>query len=170
MGVSQNSAIDMIPVPVSNGGTGVSTLIGIPLGAGTSAFTPLTYTDTGAWTPVVVGDGSAGTATYSTQVGIYYQIGNLVTVWCEVVWTVHTGTGGLTITGFPGLYNGGANICGPCFMDQLTIGAGILWYTALLSPSANTAIYFQGTESGTSSILQMQANGTIRFSMSYSVA
>jgi len=170
MGVSINSAIDTIPVPVVSGGTGIATLTGIPLGSGTLPFSPLTYVDTNSWTPVVEADGSAGTATYSVQSGTYCQIGNLINIWCEVVWTGHTGSGNLIITGFPGLYNGAIDICGTVFLDQITPGAGVLWYTSLLSPISNTAIYFQGTTSGGSSLLAIQTNGTIRLSMNYSVA
>jgi len=55
----------------------------------------------GTWTPVVFGRTSAGTGTYTRQVGTYTKIGNSVRVFCNIVWTAHTGTGDLAISGMP---------------------------------------------------------------------
>lgn len=62
----------------------------------------LARTEYGLWTPVVVGSTTAGAATYtSTRFGIYYRIGNLVNLICNVQWSAHTGTGTPVILGFP---------------------------------------------------------------------
>lgn len=55
----------------------------------------------GTWTPAVEGETSAGTGTFTTQVGKYTKIGNLVHVEFNILHTSHTGTGGVKITGFP---------------------------------------------------------------------
>jgi hypothetical protein len=55
----------------------------------------------GSWTPVIEGFGSSGTGTYSSQVGRYTKIGNLVTISCYLAWSAHTGTGGIKVAGFP---------------------------------------------------------------------
>jgi len=55
----------------------------------------------GTWTPTVEGSTTAGTATYSVQVGKYTKIGNRVFFNLSVIWTSGTGTGNLKITGLP---------------------------------------------------------------------
>jgi hypothetical protein len=55
----------------------------------------------GSWTPTVIGSTSAGTATYSIQVGTYTRIGNKVFITCKVVYSSFTGTGNMDISGLP---------------------------------------------------------------------
>jgi hypothetical protein len=55
----------------------------------------------GTWTPVVAGVTTAGAGTYTTQSGRYTKIGKSVFIECVIVWTAHTGTGGILITGLP---------------------------------------------------------------------
>lgn len=55
----------------------------------------------GAWTPVVTGQSTAGTATYAAQNGRYTKIGRQVFVECFVNWSAGTGTGDFTIDGLP---------------------------------------------------------------------
>ena len=63
---------------VAGGGTGVATLTGLALASGTSAFTGVTYTAVTSWTPNLQINGSSTGITYTTQVGYYQQIGNMV--------------------------------------------------------------------------------------------
>jgi hypothetical protein len=55
----------------------------------------------GTWTPVIRGSSSAGTGTYTTQQGTYTKIGNSVRFQAYIVWTAHTGSGQLEVTGYP---------------------------------------------------------------------
>jgi hypothetical protein len=55
----------------------------------------------GTFTPVVEGSTTPGTATYSTQSGVYTKIGRVVSFTVNVGWSGHTGTGGLRISGLP---------------------------------------------------------------------
>jgi hypothetical protein len=55
----------------------------------------------GTFTPTAVGTTTAGTGTYSTQVGAYTKIGNQVTFDIVIAWSAHTGTGNLQISGLP---------------------------------------------------------------------
>lgn len=55
----------------------------------------------GTWTPTIIGSTTAGTGTYTSQVGRYTKIGNIVTVQIYLYWTAHTGTGGMQISGLP---------------------------------------------------------------------
>jgi hypothetical protein len=55
----------------------------------------------GTFTPTISGSTSAGTGTYSFQVGRYTKIGKRVFVDIYVDWVAHTGTGNLRITNLP---------------------------------------------------------------------
>jgi hypothetical protein len=63
---------------VSEGGTGVATLTGIPLGSGTSAFSTLTFTDATSFTPHILFNGSEIGQAFNYNVGYYSQVGNIV--------------------------------------------------------------------------------------------
>lgn len=54
-----------------------------------------------AWTPAISGSSSAGAGTYTTQRGRYARIGDVVFFDVDLIWTAHTGTGNITITGWP---------------------------------------------------------------------
>lgn len=68
-------------------------------GTGTSEL--LNDYEEGTFTPVVAGTGTAGTATYATQVGRYTRIGRMVSITLYVDWSGHTGTGSCVIQGLP---------------------------------------------------------------------
>lgn len=55
----------------------------------------------GSFTPVIAGSSSAGTASYSQQIGRYTKIGNRVFFQISIVWSSGTGTGNLRITSLP---------------------------------------------------------------------
>lgn len=57
--------------------------------------------DEGTWTAAIIGTTTAGAGTYTTQVGRYTKIGRVVHVNCRLVWTAHTGTGNMQISGLP---------------------------------------------------------------------
>ena len=70
-----------------------------------SALTNSTLNDyeTGTWTPVLQGSGTAGTFATSTATGKYTKVGNMVTLYCAISVASITGspTGNLQITGLP---------------------------------------------------------------------
>jgi hypothetical protein len=55
----------------------------------------------GTFTPTVIGTSTAGTATYTTQVGKYTKIGNVVNIIIEITYSGGTGTGQTRISGLP---------------------------------------------------------------------
>lgn len=79
--------------------------------ASTNANTLDDYEE-GTWTPTVRGEISAGTTTYTTQLGYYTKIGNIVHLFCSVAYSAATGTGTLQIKGTP--FNN---------VDRVTMGA-----------------------------------------------
>ena len=90
---------------ISVGGATPSTAgAGITFPATQSASTDANTLDDyeeGTWTPTILGSTTAGTTTYTTQVGRYTKVGRLVTASAYVVWSNATGTGGLLIGGLP---------------------------------------------------------------------
>jgi hypothetical protein len=55
----------------------------------------------GTWTPVLKGTSTAGTASYSTQKGVYTKIGDRVFINCYIEWSSGTGTGNMFLDGLP---------------------------------------------------------------------
>lgn len=68
-------------------------------GTGTSEL--LADYEEGTFTPTISGSSSAGTGTYSIQVGVYTKVGRQVSISIWVAWSAHTGTGNLQITNLP---------------------------------------------------------------------
>ena len=69
--------------------------------AGTGTSELLDDYEEGTFTPTISGSSSAGTGTYSTQLGYYTKIGNLVYVTATIVWSAHTGTGNMRLSDLP---------------------------------------------------------------------
>lgn len=78
----------------------VKVTAGIYVG-GTSSNYLMNEFKKGSFTPVVTGGTTAGSATYSTQVGRYTRIGDTVNFTLQLVWSSHTGTGDIKVTGLP---------------------------------------------------------------------
>lgn len=55
----------------------------------------------GTFTPTIIGSSTAGTATYTAQLGKYTKIGRMVTCQIRLNWTGGTGTGSLKVAGLP---------------------------------------------------------------------
>lgn len=53
------------------------------------------------FTPVIIGSSSAGTGTYTSQLGRYTKIGQIVNFEIDIAWSAHTGTGNILVGGFP---------------------------------------------------------------------
>jgi hypothetical protein len=88
----------------------------------------------GTFTPVVVGTGFTGAGTYTSQVGNYLVIGNLVYFRISIGWSAHTGTADLRIINLPFIP---ASARTPVSIETngLTIGAGKLLTAGVLNTS-----------------------------------
>jgi hypothetical protein len=85
----------------------------------------LNWYEEGTFTPVIAGQATAGAGTYTSQVGRYTRIGRAVHFTVYIVWTAHTGTGGMVLQGMPFTSNATA---GQYY--QFAAAAGNLAYTA----------------------------------------
>jgi hypothetical protein len=68
-------------------------------GTGTSEL--LADYEEGTWTPTIAGSTIAGSATYTVRTGTYTKIGDLIHAQLFLIWTGHTGTGNMLLTGLP---------------------------------------------------------------------
>ena len=55
----------------------------------------------GTFTPTIIGTSTTGAGTYTQQVGRYTKIGNFVNFSITLVWSAHSGTGTMDISGLP---------------------------------------------------------------------
>lgn len=121
--------------------------------------------------PAITGSIIGGTATYSVRVGFYSRTGNQVLIQGSLVWTGHTGTGDMLITGTPF----------PCRSLENYKAIGSL-AIANISVPANTITCVTQITSGSSIItplvmrhadgiapIDMDANGQLHFNISYLV-
>lgn len=128
--VTINSINSQNPIQVAVGGTGAATLTGVCIGNGTSAISATNYPQvsglgigaspgstagltfdgsnfmnayvySGTFSPTIQGATSGGTTTYTTQSGFYTIIGGMCFIYGEVACSAATGTGNLTLGGFP---------------------------------------------------------------------
>ena len=126
----------------------------------------------GTWTPAIEGTTTAGSGTYSNQVGRYTKIGNQVTIWARLSWSAHTGTGNMVISGFPFTIANVNNL----------IPSGAIGYTANIAinagnllmiggdPNSSKAFFWQTpTGGGSTSTVPLDTAGDVAFSMTYFV-
>jgi hypothetical protein len=110
----------------------------------------------GTWTPVFTSDGG-GAAVYSTQVGFYTKIGNLVKISCTIT-TVNLGTlaaGRLRISGLPfALDTTNAFNYNPLSSGWYSVGTAMSWIQAYVDPGTPTqiALTFTGAPAGSGTI------------------
>jgi len=154
-------------------GTNTYTFSNTGTGAGANA---LSYAE-GTWTPTLVSDGGGDASrTYTTQLGQYVRIGNLVTVSGVVeINSVGTiGTGRATIAGLP-FASGATHSYSGTIGYYVNAGASIIAPSVHIVPSFTSLRITGATGASTSpnnnlTPAQAFANGTqILFSISYRV-
>lgn len=123
----------------------------------------------GTYVPVVSGGTSAGTGTYTTQVGRYVVKDNLCTVYGTVVWTAHTGTGDFRVS-IPMTAKGTANQFSifPALLSDFTFtgGSNVVGYIAPNVQYANLAEYANG---GSFANLAIDTAGSLYFTSTYEI-
>ena len=66
-----------------------------------STQTTATQQSTGTWTPTLTFGTNQGSQTYTVQIGNYIKTGKLVVLNFDIITSVNTGTGNVTISGLP---------------------------------------------------------------------
>lgn len=179
--VSKNSSIDVIPVPVANGGTGASTLTshGVLVGAGTSAVTQLAAASTGttlmgatgadpAFTgsPSFSGSVTAGTGLTVTTGGVLVSGGDIINshsdagtdITAEV--TNSDNTSGTSRAGVE-IATGGASSGDPYLSFQISGVAASTMSMGLDNSASDLFVISNNTALGTSNALTLSQAGAL---------
>ena len=172
----------------SNGNVGIGTTLpsqaldvvgsievsdGVYLG-GTGTANKLDDYEEGTWTPVFEGATTAGSYTYTTQVGTYTKIGRLVTVNCELLNVTQSsaGSGHVKITGLPFTASSTNTSWGSVSLDRFTF-TGYEYVIANIGTDKNFVYFFKIRQSDTDSLLQVsdrnQDGSDLKFTISYEV-
>jgi len=124
----------------------------------------------GTWTPTVIGSTTAGTGTYSSQLGRYTKVGRLVSLEVYLIWSAHTGTGNLQFSNLPFTVNSSVN-SGVSIGYFETIGLTALNVaTAFTAPTTTNIRVFQyPTGGGSTTAVPIDTDGAIMFGVTYSV-
>ena len=142
---------------------------GLCFNADTAAANALDDYEEGTFTPAIVGSTTAGTGTYSVQVGNYTKIGNTVSVRVFLVWSAHTGTGNMSISGLPFTSNSNSWSAGACRVVDLSLSANNV-IQAGVSISTTTIFLEQiSTGGGGYAPVPMDTNAQIMFTTQYIV-
>jgi len=125
----------------------------------------------GTFTPTVVGTSTSGTGTYTTQLGFWRRVGNVVHFNVQCTWTAHTGTGNLQINGLP-FASAAIGTAQPVsvFMSDIALSANNVMQCFIGSGVSSIAIRQVPTGGGASAVIPMDAAGTIAISGTYFVA
>ena len=120
-------------------------------------------TAAGTFTPVVKGTTTAGTATYSSQLGQYQCFGPATFFTVTVIWTGHTGTGNIYVDGLPRNAGFGLNALSVYSNIPLSTGNVMQTYTT----NGKTITLTQRDSSGNVTSVPLPASGTLSLSGSY---
>jgi len=132
----------------------------------------LDWYEEGTFTPTIVGTGTAGTGTYTYQAGRFQRIGNRVNFTISLVWTAHTGTTNMIVSGLPyASASINANMAWPCSTaySALAIGAGKEFGAVVNNASSSVTLYAQDQAGGAISALPIDTAGSLYITGSYEV-
>lgn len=122
--------------------------------------------DSGTYTPTMTGETTAGATTYTTQVGAWERIGNVIHVTGRVIWSAATGTGNINIS-LPFTSRNTANLSTPVsiYADGITFAAGAP--AGLVIPNvAYFRLFYPATNAG-ATFIQVEAAGEVAWSVTY---
>jgi hypothetical protein len=126
----------------------------------------------GTFTPIISGATTAGTGTYTTQVGRYTKIGRLVTFQLRVAWTAHTGTGGVLVGGLPFTSSSVSNSQSSVtigFFDNFALTASNIATAFMQASETSIALYQYPVGGGSVSAVGIDSAADIMISGSYTV-
>lgn len=125
------------------------------------------YISIGSWTPVLAGTVTAGTGTYTNQVGSYANTGSLIIAWFNLAWSSTTGTGNTKITGLPATASASVGVTFNPAWTVFSLPAASLFLQASIS---GTEINFSTIIlSAVATPLALPASGSISGSFIYPI-
>jgi hypothetical protein len=122
--------------------------------------------DSGTYVPTMLGETTPGATTYTTQVGAWERIGNVIHVTGYVVWTAATGTGNMNIS-LPFTARSTANLLTPValYVDGITFAAGSPM-GLIVNNTAFIRLYYP-TSNAATTIIPVEAAGQVAFHAAY---
>lgn len=100
--VTNSSGNVLIGTSTDSGLSKLQVTNGITLGnSDNTNGTVLDWYEESTFTPTIIGLTTAGTCTYSTRIGKFTRIGNMVHFKINLTWSTHNGTGQMAIQGLP---------------------------------------------------------------------
>ena len=125
--------------------------------------------DSGTFTPTIVGISSAGTASYTVQVGRYTRQGNRVALNATLTFTGGNGTGQPAVAGLPLALRNVANDDTPCAVltSSFTFGTGQLT-AAIASNESQVRLWLVAT-GATLAVASYDAAATVYVQCNYEV-
>jgi hypothetical protein len=145
---------------------------GIQFNGDTAAANALADYEEGTFTPVIEGTTTAGTGTYTSQVGRYTKTGNRVQYNLVVQWTAHTGTGNLRVAGLPFTSQSTGNNLHPAalYSSNLTTPANHYPAATVVNNTTTLSVYSIATGGSALALLAMDTAATLYISGHYETA
>jgi hypothetical protein len=151
---------------VPNSGTGIT--FPATQSASSNANTLDDYEE-GTFTPVISGTSTAGTGTYTQQVGAYVKIGKVVQYQIYIILTAHTGTGDIAIGGLPFTASAGFYPPAAIYVNNLALTALNYPQIAVSTSSTDFLVRQVSVGGGATSAIPMDTAFDILLSGTYQV-
>jgi hypothetical protein len=145
---------------------------GIQFNGDTAAGNALDDYEEGTFTPVIQGTTTAGTGTYTAQVGRYTKIGNRVSASIYLAWTAHTGTGNMRISSLPYATPNVTDIASACSVisSNITSPASTIVVGQVNQNSSLVILYSQAIATSAINFLALDTSGGISVNVVYEAA
>ncbi len=122
--------------------------------------------DIGTYVPTYLGGTTPGVTTYTYQVGSWQRVGNWIQVVAALSWTAATGTGQALISlPFPSANI--TNFTQPLAIYTIGVTFAASGVQVAISPNTSVCVLNSPTSNGGSSLIQVEAAGTIFVGGSY---
>jgi hypothetical protein len=125
--------------------------------------------EVGTFVPTIVGTTSAGTTTYTTQLGWYQKVGRYVHIDIQLVWTNMTGTGNLLVGALPFASTTEAGYVSPAAVSysNLVVGAGLQLVAYIPDTSVTILLRKADPAGGAAAAIAVDTAGTLMLSATY---
>lgn len=120
------------------------------------------------FTPVLEGGTTAGTGTYSQAFGRYQKVGNWVHFRLQMIWTAHTGTGDMIISGLPYTAHAEKESAVTIIPNNLTYTGGMI--TGFVYQGTQDIYLYNAASGAALSGVTMDTAGAIYIAGSYEIA
>jgi hypothetical protein len=168
--LSGNVSLSTGNLIISTAGKGID--FAATSGTGTSEL--LADYEEGTWTPILIGDATNPTVTYSLQRGVYTKIGRIVTVTVYMGWSAFSGgSGNVGFGGLPFTIEGtvGAGSSGAVgYFDGFTLSAGRTSVGIFAAPSTSYCLptcFGSAVSTQYIPVGSVAASGTLAYQMTY---